>query len=85
MTIFTGTAGNDVLQNSEIEASDDLFLGLAGDDTITGYKGNDTLDGGDGNDYLKGYLLGNSLMIGGNGNDMLTYQVMPLMLALVTI
>ncbi|MET0430500.1 MAG: calcium-binding protein, partial [Microvirga sp.] len=58
--IFTGSAGDDVL-NGSVYA--DSLAGLQGSDRLYGRDGDDDLDGGPGADY----------MVGGAGND--TYHV----------
>ena len=58
--VFTGSAGDDVLNGS---AYADSLAGLQGSDRLSGKDGDDDLDGGPGADY----------MVGGAGND--TYHV----------
>lgn len=58
MAIFTGTAGNDILNGGN---GNDILSGLAGDDILRGGGGNDVLLGGPGADSLNG----------GTGNDWL--------------
>lgn len=76
-----GTAGNDSMPSSFIDAQgdkidgndgvDDLINAAAGDDTVNAGLGSDTVDGGTGNDSLLG-AAGNDSVLGGTGNDTLS-------------
>jgi Ca2+-binding RTX toxin-like protein len=79
---WTGDAQNDVLNSIEqfdLSAFDDTFLGsddgnhvfgFGGNDNIIGGAGNDDLDGGSGNDTLVSGI-GNDTLVGGDGDDTL--------------
>ncbi|NET37268.1 MAG: calcium-binding protein, partial [Cyanothece sp. SIO1E1] len=62
-----GTAGNDLLLGT---SDHDLILGLAGNDSLIGKGGNDALEGLAGADSLLGGV-GNDSLSGGDGNDTL--------------
>jgi len=50
-TVYTGTAGNDVMPlTGQSNSGSEKFYALAGDDVLQGGAGADHLDGGDGND-----------------------------------
>lgn len=77
---LTGTAGDDVLEGSELA---DILRGLKGNDILRGYGGADWLFGGDGQDTINGgdgddIVFGGAteadlrdVVYGGNGNDVI--------------
>lgn len=65
MAVIRGTAGDDILDGTELG---DWIRGFAGDDELYGHQGDDTLDGGQGHDDLFGNL-GNDTLYGRAGDD----------------
>ncbi|GAB2727102.1 calcium-binding protein [Nocardioides pakistanensis] len=78
-TVFTGTAGVDVLLAWQLEKKNGVYpqviLGLGGNDVLKGGNQNDCLVGGEGNDILgalgREHENGKDILLGGPGNDLL--------------
>jgi len=69
MTIFSGTAGDDIILGT---AGDDVIHSLGGQDELYGLDGADAIYGDDGNDTLWGGA-GADLLVGGAGFDTASY------------
>ncbi len=76
MPTINGTAGNDVLQGTEMGdgiwalRATTSFMDVVGRDSLRGGPGTDLLYGGDGNDKLEGGT-GNDFLFGEAGSDTL--------------
>ncbi len=68
VAIFTGTAGDDMLDGT---SSADQIDGLGGNDELNGLAGDDDIDGGDGDDTIQGGE-GFDILRGGRGEDFIT-------------
>ncbi|AKS42925.1 calcium-binding protein [Wenzhouxiangella marina] len=71
--------GGPGIDQAELLAGDDVFIGKGGADTASGGAGNDMLDGGPGDDLLEGGegndrlfgAAGDDRLLGGSGDDLL--------------
>ncbi|MBK8208662.1 MAG: hypothetical protein IPK78_00630 [Rhodospirillales bacterium] len=70
-----GTAGNDVLNGSDLGSAPDILYGNGGHDKIYGKAGDDFLYGGSGHDFLRGGS-GNDTLDGGTGDDELVGEML---------